>query len=158
MSMKSDAEVEVLKSFLNICPDFLKKTAVIEPCNPPEPDCRVSFSDGTRIFFELRRVADPVMEQKINDKKIPNDEKGGFGPDDDLIAECAKDKIVKSELYKTNGLDLDLVLYFDLLPSLLLPKDVIEHYLHAVIATHGKGSFRKIWIFAPHEKKIVGCF
>ena len=158
MGIKSEAEVAVLEAFLGVCPDFQEKTTTVKSCDPPEPDCLVSCVDGSATFFELRRIAHPGMEQKINDKKTPIDKKGGFGPDDDLIAECVKDKIEKSESYKTNGLDLDLVLYFDLLQLLLLPRGVIDHHVNAVIAKYGKGFFRKIWVFALHEKQIIGCF
>ena len=155
---KSEVEVAVLRDFQSVCPDFQGKAPIVKSCQPPEPDCLVSCSDGSATFFELRRIADPEMEQKINDKKIPVDEKGGFGPDDGLVGECVRDEILKSGAYKADGLGFDLLLYFDLLSPHLLPRNVIDHYVNAVIAKLGKGSFRKIWVFVLHEKQIIACY
>ncbi len=149
--MKSDTEINVLRNFLNACPEFSGKLTDIKSCVSNEPDCLCEFSNGTKIYFELSEIVDQKMAQKFNDPKLAFN--GGFFTDDILI-DRVTDKL--SKFYETKGLDVELLLYFDLQPP--WPEATMADQVEDVLNDKGKGLFKKVWLFSVPRGRVIGSF
>ena len=151
MSVKSDAEKTVLEYFLNACPIFSGKVSDTKPCNPPEPDCICEFKDGSRRYFELSEIVDEGIAEKFYGRKV--DPSGGFF-DDDILNDRVREKLEKK--YQTNGLDIELLLYFSFQP--MWPEETMTQQVRDVVNSRGRGPFKRVWLFSVPKTKVMGSF
>ena len=138
----------------------------LESRDPPEPDVyAVSVSEGP-LYFELGRLLDQGI-QKLRLEGFRrawagdptpvsmNDERVGV-PERDML----KQKLGKS--YVTNGMPVDLLLYFDAENALVAggipPMEFSEHAKYVmlpVLAVAPRSPFRRIWVLERYRPSVL---
>ena len=144
MHQKSSKEVVVLNKFLNN--SFSEFT--ITSCKPPKPDCLCKFSNGEKVYFELSEIIDQNLARKFYDENLQF--VGGFFSDD-ILDRRIKDKFTKE--YETDGLNVELLLFFDLQP--LWPEKTIIEQIKIFLSSMQRSPFSKVSVFDVQKNNVL---
>ena len=144
MDAKVKKQVGILKRFLD--KSFVGFS--IRPCEPPEPDCLCEFSNGEKAYYELSEIIDPNLAKKFYDKSLQFT--GGFFSDD-ILDKRIKDKFTKK--YETDGLNVELLLFFDLQP--LWPVETIIEQIKIFLSSMQCSPFSKVSVFDVQRNNIL---
>jgi len=117
-------------------------------CKPPKPDCLCKFSTGERVYFELSEIIDQDLAKKFYDRTLQFT--GGFFSDD-ILDKRIKDKFTKR--YETGGLNVELLLFFDLQP--LWPEKTVIEQIKIFLNTIQGSSFSKVSVFDVQKNNIL---
>jgi hypothetical protein len=128
----------------------------IENRKPPEPDilCEVS---GTKRYYELGELTDETIpKNEAKARRAGQDIHGGYISQDDPLEKMILQKCGKT--FSTNGLELDLLLYFAVghqVPHEGLVKSWIENNRTRIDAALKASPFLTIWFYDDWEKRII---
>jgi hypothetical protein len=148
--------------------DFAKAAGIpidvssVESPNPPEPDIRVSVG-GETVYYELGRILDDYMQgrRKTALKNAPkqasvNPSRAGL-PEHDVL----QSKLSNS--YSTNGLPLEILLYYDSETPWVLggipPVDfkVFASHVMEPLLMPMPSHIRRVWVFERYCNSILWC-
>jgi hypothetical protein len=158
MDRKSQHEMDVFQEFLLRASLSIDHTSV-ECREPPEPDIWCTGLDGVQ-YFELGRLLDNEMQRaKIVILR------GGRASSSDYDVklperEMLKQKIKAAEKYQTNGLPVDLLLYYDnenvLIGDVPSAPFLDTHYAHVMNPIfEAQTMIRRVYVFDRHRGTIL---
>ncbi len=162
VAMKSDHERRVFLQFVKAANIHVEEDSV-ESRPEPEPDIRCIWA-GESVYFELARLLDReapklrVRALKIAPQQVAVDPKRFGLPERDML----RTKLSKS--YQTDGLPLELLLYFDaenpLVAGTIPPFDFAMHArtVMAPLLTPMPAHIRRVWVFERYRGSVLWSY
>ena len=161
MDTKAQHERSVFLDFAraaNLCVD----EASVEARNPPEPDIWC-ICEGQPAYFELGRLLDQGMQRlrlkamRDSPRPVTADPKDVGLPERDVL----RAKLTKR--YSTDGVPVDLLLYFDAETWLVVggipPVAFPWHARHVMepLLTPMPAHIRRVWVFERYRNSVLWC-
>jgi hypothetical protein len=160
-SLKSEHEKSVFLDFAEAA-GLPVDPLSLESCREPEPDIRVGVEHET-VYYELGRILDDYMQERRREglKKAPtqvsvNPSRAGLPERDRLQLKLLKP-------YSTNGLPLELLLYYDSETPWVLggipPLDfnVFASHVMEPLLTPMPSHIRRVWVFDAIATRSCGA-
>jgi hypothetical protein len=161
-SLKSEHEKSVFLDFAEAA-GLPVDPLSLESCREPEPDIRVGVEHET-VYYELGRILDDYMQERRREglKKAPtqvsvNPSRAGLPERDRLQLKLLKP-------YSTNGLPLELLLYYDSETPWVLggipPLDfnVFASHVMEPLLTPMPSHIRRVWVFERYRNSVLWCY
>ena len=136
--------------------------ASVEMRSPPEPDIWC-ICEGKGAYFELGRLLDQGMQRlrlkamREAPRQVTVDPKDVGLPERDVL----RTKLNKR--YSTDGVPLDLLLYFDaenwLVAGYIPPIEFALHARHTMepLLTPMPAHVRRVWVFERYRNSVLWC-
>jgi hypothetical protein len=148
---KRAAELSIFRSFASVCGLPIDEGSP-ENHKPDYPDILCTIA-GQRYWFELGQIIHEEVAEKLNPKRRTLD--GGFSYDrEEPFLELVNSK--GSKRYITEGLSVDLILYFDLrLGTTASVRRLCERHTDLLDSLTTTGPFKRVWIFNVATQEVV---
>ena len=148
---KRAAELSIFRSFASVCGLPIDEGSP-ENHKPDYPDILCTIA-GQRYWFELGQIIHEEVAEKLNPKRRTLD--GGFSYDrEEPFLELGNSK--GSKRYITEGLSVDLILYFDLrLGTTASVRRLCERHTDLLDSLTTTGPFKRVWIFNVATQEVV---
>jgi hypothetical protein len=137
-------------------------TSTVENCNPPKPDIRCNC-DGEPVYFELSRILDAYMQDRR--KKAIKNAPAQVSVDASRAGLPERDRLQEklSISYQTEGIPLELVLYYDAEHPMVLggipPVDFdwLASQVMVPLLTPMPSHIRRVWVFEHYRNSVIWC-
>ena len=147
-SRQKQEELAVFKNFMTVCEYPIVETSIVQN-NPPEPDISCKLANNNSLQIEITNCVDSQLAQKMNDKKLNDNDRGGFcnsEPIEDVI--FSKNRKLKNGNYNLSGDRFELLVYLGLTPFWPHWSKSIPAFLEGF---KSKMLFDRIWIFRDDQ-------
>jgi hypothetical protein len=120
------------------------------PPDAPDINCTIS---GKPHWFELGRIINRELAEKINPKRRTSVSGFSFSQEDPFVEMITKKK---SKKYVTGGDPVDLILHFDLsLGDRSVVERQIEKHTELLESLVTTGPFSRVWIYDAWKKRVI---
>jgi len=143
-SKQKQEELAVFKSFMTVCEYPIVESTITQE-NPPKPDIFCKLSNNFSLQIEMTNCIDFQMAQRMNDKRVNDNERGGFcnsEPIESVI--LSKNQKLKDGKYSKSADRFELLVYLGLTPFWPYWKKSIPNFLEGF---KSEMLFDRIWIF-----------
>jgi len=146
---KASREMQVFLEFLQKSGLPIERDSV-ENWKPPEPDILCRHKEQGFIAFELVELCDPEIARTTAEVPRSANTESVF-----MWTADPSSQIICNKLEKTYETQYPIELLCYTAARLITPDDVIIPTVQGIIALHGLGTFRRVWLLGEEACEII---